>query len=145
MIYTVGVYRDKKDDILIIPTSRDEYGIGINLNNPIVINPSHDPSNLGKMLNEGFEYCKKTPFLHSKDAVDVHEIVTGIKSYAKFSKDRLYLNVALDLKRGYFFYPGKRVKGGGYTFGKIVIEEPLKATDQQLGETLLKAFESSGN
>lgn len=145
MIYRVSIYKDKAECLIIVPYSKDEKKNAIEINKPIILEPPYDALVFGEKINGCFKICIEEPFKHSKDFEKVYEIITGAKSYSNFSKDRLSTIIFMDTEKGFTILPLKRFSDGSYR--PIKVQYPpillnLDATDEEIGESAMKAFEA---
>ena len=147
MIYTVSIYKDKKDGLLLIPTAKTEAGFSVEINKPIIMEKPFGIESIGEKVNQCFKICEKEPVQpihHIKEVVKVFEIVTGIKSYSKFSKDRLLVNVFMDTEKGFTIMPTVRHSDGSYRPSKERYPEimlDLSATSEQIGNVIMDVFQ----
>src|SRR4051812_34232969 len=117
MIYTVSIYKDKNESLLLIPTAKTEAGFPVEINKPISMEKPYDNLIVGENVKKCLEISQKEPIQpihHIKDSVKVFEIVTGIKSYSKFSKDRLSIVVFMDTEKGITLLSLVRYSDGSY-------------------------------
>ncbi|MFX4260916.1 hypothetical protein ACOBQJ_01820 [Pelotomaculum propionicicum] len=143
MIYNVSIYKDKKDNILLIPYVFDEHGIRRKYNKPVTLEKPYQSFVIGKSVRECFKVSIETKCQQSEQAVNVWQIATGIKSWYKFSKERLCVSGKFNPEEGYTFLPLKRQSDGSYTPEGIEIihlTAGLDAPDEEIGELVLKAF-----
>ena len=143
MQYRVGIYKDKRETLLIIPKVYDENKILRDLNKPVFLNVPYDFNMIGRTIRKCFEVCAKELFQHSKDAVKVYEIATGVRSFAKFTKERDYVTCLMDAENGYKFSPWQRYPDGSYRpidNSVVNFEVGLEAEDEKIGEIIMNAF-----
>ncbi|MDR7313784.1 hypothetical protein [Brevibacillus nitrificans] len=141
MIYSVSVYKDKKGSLLFIPYAYDENGIGRNVNKPQTITGPKGYDQIPQKIKDCLEVSKSGSYSSSDLMVKVHEVVTGIKSYKQFSKERDSVTVDFDPKEGYTFTPNFREKDGSYGFKEETLKLGLYPDDEELVLTLMKAYE----
>ncbi len=144
MIYGVTLYKDSLGQLLILPNAKDEAGVSVQLNKPVILNQPYGALETGQKIKECFEVCASEPFQSSKDFVKVYEIVTGIKSFPRFSKNRLSVMIFLDTEKGYTIMPLQRYPDGSYRpnsqkYPQVSLE--IHAGSLQIGEAMLNAFE----
>ena len=141
--YSISIYRDKKNTILIIPDSFDENGVRRELNKPKIIEMPYDLESIGSNVKDCFYICVNNSFQSQKSAVKVYEIATGVKSWSKFFKDRISVWGELDLKKGYNFAPFKKSQNSSYApfSNDISFKVNLDADYKTIGEAVLKAFD----
>lgn len=146
MIYDMSIYMDKKDSLLLLPTAKTEVGFSSEINKPISIVKPYDDLAIGEKVKECLEICKNEPILpihHTNQSKKAYEIITGIKSYSKFSKDRLSISVFLDTEIGYTIMPLVRHSDGSYRpsnrYPEIKLD--LTASCNQIGKTVSDAFQ----
>lgn len=142
MVNSVSVYRSKKGYTLLIPYGSDKQGIGRALDVFGKLDQPFDAKTLGKVVREYLQVSKDSPVVEDMTAVGVFERATGIKGWAKFSREHLLVGVVWNPEKGYKISPMKRAKGGGYLSekGDPVIEIGLDSLDEEIGEAVLKAF-----
>jgi len=143
MVYSVGIYKDKKGGLLFIPDGFDKNGIGRALNCFKKLEQPYAGNVIGKMVKECLNISKETPTIEDVKALgNVFKMATGMKGWSKFSKEHLHVVSSLDPEKGYRFAPLKRVRGGGYLGekGDPVIEIGLDSSDEEIGEAVIKAF-----
>lgn len=148
MNYCVSLYRDNLGQVLIIPNAKDENGVSVQINKPIILDKPYRALEIGEKVKECFKICEKEPLQHSKDFVKVYEILTGIKSYPKFSKDRLALVILMNIENGFTVLPLQRFADGSYrpnTEKYPEVKMDLSATNEQIGETIIDRFEALNN
>ncbi len=145
MYYSIGIYKDKRENLLIIPDGFDENGIRREMNKFRIIEKPYDMKTIGEMVIEVFDEVVKNHYQDAKSAVKVFEIATGIKSYSKFSKDRLLVLGNYSVDEGYTFSPWKRCPDGSYGLDKddekIEFKANTNAYAEEIGELVTKAFE----
>lgn len=143
MIYNVSIYKDKNDTILLIPYVPDEHGIRRMYNKPVKLNKSYHNHSIGKSVRECFKVSIETKCQLSKQVVNVWQITTGVKSWHKFSRERLCVSGKFNPEEGYTFLPLKRKPDGSYSregLEKISLTAALDATDEEIGEMVLRSF-----
>lgn len=148
MIYHVTVHKDKKDCLLLIPNAKTDAGFSVGINKPTIMEYPYDNVSIGQKVKESLEICTKEPIYSSKDFVKVYEVVTGIKSFSKFSKDRLALEVFMDTEKGFTVLPLVRHSDGSYrpnkeTYPEIMFE--LSTTNEELGNAIVDRFNLLNN
>lgn len=144
LTYSIAIYKDRKENILIIPQAFDEDGVRRDVNKPIVLKAPYEISLLGKCVLESFEAIIKEPYQHSKSAVKVYELATGIKSWTKFAKQRLFVYGSYNDKKGYEFSPWKRYSDFSYRNfenEEIILGAGVNADVDVIGELVVKAFD----
>lgn len=144
--YSIGIYKDKRENLLIIPDGFDENGIRRAMNKFRIIEIPYDMKTVGEIVIKVFDEVVKNPHQDAKSAVKVFEIATGIKSYSKFSKDRLLVAGSFEADKGYIFSPWKRYPDGSYGLDKgeeIEFKANIKASAEEIGELVAKAFEAT--
>ena len=144
MIYHISIYKDKKDVILLIPNAKTEGGFSVEINKPVIIEVPYNDVTIGEKVMECLEVCKNEPIHSSKDNIKVFEIVTGIKSYSKFSKDRLTVTFFVDTEKGFTVLPLVRFSDGSYRPNKERYQEiklELNATNEQIGVAIINRLE----
>ncbi|MDU4961615.1 MAG: hypothetical protein E6X17_13265 [Sporomusaceae bacterium] len=142
MVYSIGVYRDRKGALLFVPDGFDKNGIGRSLDWFEKIELPYSHKSIGKAVKETLNISRNAPVIEDVKALgNVFERATGIKGWAKFSKEHLCVSAALS-DQGYRFAPLKRVRGGGYLgeVGDPVIEIGLDSSEEEIGETVVRAF-----
>jgi hypothetical protein len=144
MIYQVTVYKDKKDCLLLIPNARTDAGFSVGINKPTIMEYPYDNVSIGEKVRESLKICTKEPIYSSKNFIKVYEVVTGIKSFSKFSKDRLALEVFMDMEKGFIVLPLVRHSDGSYRpsnerYPDVKLD--LNATNEQIGEAIQGGFE----
>lgn len=141
----VSIYKDKKGTIIIVPVPQHINGYGWEIDRPVIINKPYDFSLIGRKAKECFEVAaKETPYYGDK-GFDF-EKATGIKNYAKFTRERKSVFGMFFIEKGYYiFRPSKRERGGGYTPINKAKEEvytiSIDTTDEEIGRMIMKAFE----
>lgn len=143
MVYSLGIYKDKNDTIIIIPYVADEHGIRREYNKPITLNKPYQHHIISNAVKESFRVSIETKCQISKQSVNVWQIATGIKSWYKFSKEMLLVDGSFDPEKGYVFSPWKRQPDGSYStkgIEKISYTAGLDASDEEIGELVLRAF-----
>ncbi len=146
MNYSIGIYKDKKGTILVIPYAHDENGIGRSFDKYGMIERPYETSDIGRIARNCFKECIKEPFLHSQNAVKVHTLATGIDNWAEFSRGKIYVSGSMCSETGFSFSQWKRYRGGAFGGEKglkqFYFKAGFDATDTILGELILKAFDS---
>ncbi len=148
MIYAISIYKDKKDVLLLLPTAKTEAGFSIEINKPIIIEKPYTNIAVGEKVKECLDISRKEPVQpihHINEVVKVFEIVTGIKSYSKFSKERLSMEVFMDTEKGYTIMPLVRHSDGSYRPSKErypEIKMDLSATSEQIGKAITDTFQA---
>lgn len=143
MIFSISIYKDKKENLLIIPQSFDENGIRRNMNKFEKLEGPYTNSQIGDKVLVSFDTCKNEPVIDSKSAINVYELAVRIKSFSKFSKDRLLVRGLLDLNNGYTFSQWKRYSDGSYGLDKgeeIEFKASVGATSEEIGRLVMEAF-----
>jgi hypothetical protein len=143
MEYSVSIYKSKKGSLLLIPNGFDKHGIRRALDVFIKKEQPYDIEDLGQTLRELFNLSKDTPVIEDVKVLGrVFEIATGLKGWARFSKEHLCVGAGWNPEKGYQFIPRKRVKGGGYLSekGDPVIKLGLGSIDEEIGKAVLEAF-----
>ena len=144
MIYHISIYEDKKGSLLLIPNVKTDSGFSIEINKPIILDVHYDNFAIGEKVKECIEISRKEPIHSFKDRVNVFEIVTGLKSYSKFSKDRFTVTVFMDTEKGFTVLPLERYSDGSYRpnrkkYPEVILE--LNATNEQIGSTVIGRLE----
>jgi hypothetical protein len=96
IIYSVSVYKDNRNQLIIIPNAFTSDGVGQNVNKPIIIDNISDLEHIGDSITESLIVCK-AKFNDDELDLKVHEIVTGKKGWASFYKQRNLVVVCSDL------------------------------------------------
>ena len=146
MIFSVSIYKDKKENLLIVPQSFDEYGIRRNMAKFEKLEKPYTELEVGEKVAICFNSCIKEPVIDSKQAVNVYELAVGIKSFSRFSKDRLLVRGLFDASNGYTFSPWKRCADGSYGLDKgeeIEFKAKADANSEIIGELVMQAFEAT--
>jgi hypothetical protein len=142
MVYSIGIYMDRKGALLFIPDGFDKNQIRRALNCFNKLEQPYEQKAIGEVIKETFLISQNTPMIEDiKTLENVFERATGTKGWSKFSKEHLHVSVVLS-DQGYRFAPLKRVRGGGYLgeVGDPVIEIGLDSSDQEIGEAVIRAF-----
>lgn len=146
MKYSIGIFKDKKGTILVIPHAHDENGIGRDFCKYVMLEKPYETSDIGRIVRECFKECIMEPFLHSKNAVKVFELATGIDNWATFSRGKLYVLGIMCSEDGFSFTQWKRYHGGAFGGEKglkqFYYKAGFDASDGIVGELILKAFDS---
>jgi len=146
MIFCISIYKDKKENLLIVPQSYDENGICRDMAKFEKLEKPYAKLDVGESVLKNFQACIKEPRIDSKQAVNVYELAVGIKSYSKFSKDRLLVVGLFDASNGYTFSPWKRYADGSYGLDKgeeIEFKAKADANSEIIGELVMQAFEAT--
>lgn len=144
-IHSISIYKDKKDTLIIVPIPQHIRGYGWQIDRPVIIEKPYDFSLIGGKAKECFEIsAKETPY-NGEKGFD-YEKATGIKNYAKFTRERRRVFGGMYVEKGYYqFMPSKRERGGGYTPINYDKEEvytiSIDTTDEEIGRMIMKAFE----
>ena len=144
VFYSISIYKDARGDILIIPQAFDENGVRRDINKSIKVDSPFDVKTLGKAIKESFEIVQKEPFQHSRSAVKVYEIATGIKSWAKFSKEREFVSATYNIENGYEFSPWKRFADFSYRpyESEVIFKAVSEANAEEIGKSVVNAFDN---
>lgn len=140
MNYRVSVYQDSQGQVLIIPNAKDEHGISVEINRPLILDRPYQASEIGECIRAGLQICTSEPFQHSKDFVKVHEIITGSKSYRKFSKKRSALLIIMNTENEYTLLPLQRYPDGSYRPNAEKYPQMKLSADssnEQIGEAVI--------
>lgn len=148
MDFSISIYKDKKENLLIVPQVFDENGIRRNSSKYQIIEKPYSPDLIGEKVKKCFDTCINEPTINSNSAVNVYELATGIKSFSKFSKDRLLVRGLFNQSSGFTFSPWKRYNDGSYGLDKgeeIDFKASTNATVEEIGELIIKAFDAFAN
>ncbi|WP_372010342.1 hypothetical protein NBRC13296_06710 [Paenibacillus chitinolyticus] len=140
MSFIICAYKNKQDVMAINPTAKDSIGAGSSTNQIFLLEPEYQNEEIGQKLKEAFEFCTKEPFLNERIAGNLPELL-GYSSRSKFVKEhvQVIISVRSDLEK-VLFTPMKREGNGYMNNGSTKIELAITATNEQLGQGLLDAF-----
>ncbi|MFC5704109.1 hypothetical protein ACFPVX_22710 [Cohnella faecalis] len=137
-LYTIYVYKDKKDTLLVIPYAKNDQGVRTNVNKPQIIEPPLIMEQLGLKTREAFEVAIQETYL-KRDHVYVIAHLTGIKSWKKLHKEYLFVRAILTPDSQYIFYPGIGVTSDWDEEKGISL--PTNATNEEMGTAVMNTFE----
>jgi len=141
-VYSVSIFKSKQDEELImIPFAKDESGIRRNVNKQFKLTQPYSLEIVGQELLKAFAACYEKKYSNEELSVNVYELITGIKSFPTFSKNRDMVSARMYPNVSYKFIQCKREKNGAYKPLDCDFELSLNASLVEIGETLLKAFE----
>ncbi len=145
MIYSVTLYKNKKNKIIILPNAQDETGLGRSVNQAIVVDVPYNMALLGQKTKEAFDISvMNTPY--SGPYEDVLGRVSGMTNWSRFVKEWLSVWASMnDETKTYRFLPGKRERGGYSTVkgNEELYLLPIMASNEEIGALILNAFENS--
>lgn len=142
VFYSVDIYKSKQGTILIIPDAFNKKGL---LQATDVFEKLEDISQvnvLGQLVKECFQISQASPVVeYGKDREPTYQKATGIKSWAKFFREHIYVSGVWKLQQGYRFSPLKK-RRGGYVGekGDPEVEIGEDSSDEEIGAAVLKAF-----
>ena len=145
MNYGISIFKDKKENLLIIPQAFDENGIRRDTNKFVIIEKPYTNAIIGEKVFGCFEVIIKEPLQLAKSAIKAHEVATGIKSYKAFSKDRIMVAGSFNQETGYSFIPWNRYPDGSYGLDKgqeIEFNCSVSATAEEIGNLVEDAFKA---
>jgi hypothetical protein len=144
---SAGVYK-RKNDFIIHPYSRTTVGLWIGSGSPISCNINSQANELGDTLTRALSESK-TNVPHPKDAAEWKASNVPIlkffkaKSFSSAMKGAFYCNIEDD--GGILLFTPYRNMGAKNGFVPILEKEikiPSDSCMEEIGNTLLKAFES---
>ena len=151
-MYYINVFKDKENNIIIIPNARCEHGFHVESNFPETLNYPYSEAELGAKAKTAMQSVIAHPFLLKSDATHVFETVTG-KKWVPFAKQRHCVDFRLNIGGEEFderFEKGYRAKYKKRTaknsFGNLVSDPefsedlPLNAGDEEIGAAILRIF-----
>ncbi|MBO8171536.1 MAG: hypothetical protein H0Z33_06590 [Bacillaceae bacterium] len=141
-MYRASVFKDEHDTILMFPVGRDENGIPRTMNQHIKLEPPYAVEMIGEKLLQCLE-MSATDEPVSAEGKRAFESATGIKSFKKFSQNRLMVGVTWLEDRGYIFSAYKRDKKGAYLGTGEENNLGSGAGPEAIGEMLLETFKLS--
>lgn len=139
-IASVGIYFDKKKNVLIIPGWKDNIGIGRQSMKYSILEHGFAEQLLGKEIMKALDISKLN---EQEDPNQKVFLVAGnVKSWKAFQKKYEYVDVVIDGKMNWWISKEKKCKDGSYGLQKDELAkyqrkftEPLSA--EQLGKTVL--------
>ena len=142
MYYAVDIYKKNKNYI-IIPSTKDETGIGsVPLNKPII----KDELNLNEILTlvkQCLQYAYATPQIKSSEIIDVLSKITGIDNQIKLCEEWQTVSVIENTnnEEKYYTLTALHPNGKGARIGfKPVILLPKNVSSNDFGNAVLKLF-----
>jgi hypothetical protein len=140
LIYNVNVYKDNRENLVIIPYAFSSEGIRKNVNKFAVIDNINDYEKIGKMVKECLLECQREYDNHELDIM-VHEIVTGKKGWANFYNVRECVYVDSDLKNFYSIKPTEKIlKERSYSYIPISFDLEYMTDNVTLGKKVVETF-----
>ncbi|MBO8171537.1 MAG: hypothetical protein H0Z33_06595 [Bacillaceae bacterium] len=142
-MYRASVFKDEHDTILMFPVGRDENGIPTMMNQHIKVDPPYTAKDVGENLLHCLEMSGTDQPVSSEEGKRSFADATGIKSFKKFSQNRLLVNVVWLEDRGYIFSANKRDTKGAYLGTGKENNLDSGAGAEAIGEMLLETFKLS--
>jgi hypothetical protein len=140
LFYSVHVYKDNRENLVIIPYALSSEGISRNVNKFVVIDNINDYEKVGKLVKECLLECQKEYDDHELE-IKVHEIVTGKKGWANFYNVRECLYVDSDLKNLFAIRPTEKIlKERSYSYNPISFELAYMTDNATLGKKVVETF-----
>lgn len=133
---SISIFFDRDKNAVIIPYTRNKYGVGKAIGEVIFVKAPYSLEKLGSSVRSGMKLCSSN--LSSSNAELMSKL--GYISWKDFSEGRKSISVYFHKEKGIVFNTTRRKADGVYEFNYLGCEAAVRCDviDRELGEIIME-------